>query len=32
MYEELILHLRECAKLDPSENTFSADDEGGGRQ
>lgn len=23
MYEELISHLRECAKLDPSENTFS---------
>lgn len=22
MYEELISHLRECAKLDPSENTF----------
>lgn len=24
MYEELVTHLRECAKLDPSENTFSA--------
>ena len=23
MYEELVSHLRECAKLDPSENTFS---------
>ena len=23
MYEELVSHLRECAKLDPSENTFA---------
>ena len=23
MYEELVSHLRECAKVDPSENTFS---------
>lgn len=23
MYEALISHLRECAKLDPTENTFS---------
>ena len=23
MYEALISHLRECAKLDPAENTFS---------
>ena len=23
MYEELVYHLRECAKLDPSENTFA---------
>ena len=22
MYEELIIHLRECEKLDPSENTY----------
>ena len=23
MYEALIMHLRECAKLDPNENTFN---------